>query len=90
MRVVLLNVLADRTFLVLVILGLIVQVITLYLWSRFFGLDPAIAQTSAGIFIFNLVLGVMIHGQLRPYSYLFVSIPLLLVAIDYAIVFSLR
>lgn len=90
MKVVLLAVLADRTFLALVSLGLLVQLITLYLWSHFFGLDPVVARASIGIFALNLVLGVLSHDRFRAYSYLLVSVPLLLVAIDYGIVFSLR
>ncbi|MBI3261269.1 hypothetical protein HYZ64_02775 [Candidatus Berkelbacteria bacterium] len=90
MRAVLLAVLADRTFLTLVSLGLAVQLITLYLWFRFFGIDPVVAKASIGIFALNLVLGVLSHERFPAYSYLLVTIPLLLVAIDYGIVFSLR
>lgn len=89
MRAVLLAV-ADRTFLVLVSLGLAVQLVTLYLWSNFFGLDPVVARASIGIFLLNLVLGILSHERFRAYSYLLVTVPLLLIAIDYAIVFSLQ
>jgi len=90
MRVVLLGLLADRLFLILAGLGLAIQLITLYLWFRWFGLDPLIAKTSIGIFLLNLVLAVFCHDRFRAYSYLLVSMPLLLIVIDYAIVFSLR
>ncbi|MFY9484879.1 MAG: hypothetical protein WAP74_04710 [Patescibacteria group bacterium] len=90
MRAVLLAVFADRLFLALISLGLLVQLITLYLWFRFFGLDPVVAKASIGIFLLNVVLGIVSHDRFPAYSYLLVSVPLLLVAIDYAIVFSLR
>lgn len=90
MRIALLAVLTDRTFLILVTLGLAAQLVTLYLWSRFFGLDTVVARVSIGIFALNLVLGVLSHERFRAYSYLLVTIPLLLIAIDYAIVFSLQ
>lgn len=90
MRGLLLALLNDRTFLVLIILGLVLQLITLYLWLNWFGLDPVVIKISVGIYLFNLVLSAVSYSQFRAYSYVLLATPILLLAISYGIVFSLR